>query len=156
MLKSKGHTETRQTKALHHLKWSLSLFFLTQYVSFSPAWRFCSTWLACSKGLYRVKLGEFEYSTAYMGNVTSLHKEYTESNIWTKRTWQLTGIVKSSYYILWQTPFKPERLYIVSFLALDKPRRKVRMLQHNSTSGLLTSETINRRDQFRKFNARDL
>ena len=32
-------------KALHHLKWSISLFFLTQYVSYSQAWRFCD-WLA--------------------------------------------------------------------------------------------------------------
>ena len=32
MLYSKERTETRQTNALHHLKWSISLFFLTQYV----------------------------------------------------------------------------------------------------------------------------
>ena len=38
----KGRTETRQTKTLHHFKWSFFLFFLTQYISCSQAWRFCA------------------------------------------------------------------------------------------------------------------
>ena len=55
--RGKGRTETRQTKTLHHFKWSFFLFFLTQYVTPSQAWRFCAMCLACSKGLYKVKLG---------------------------------------------------------------------------------------------------
>ena len=49
--RGKGRTETRQTKTLHHFISNghfLFLFFLTQYVSCSQAWRFfvqCD-WLA--------------------------------------------------------------------------------------------------------------
>ena len=49
MLESNGRTGTTKTKKWYHLKLQFSLFLLSQYISCSPVWQFCTTWTASCK-----------------------------------------------------------------------------------------------------------
>ena len=49
MLESKSCTGTRQTKDIHNFDWQFPLFVFSQCDFCSPAWQFCTTWMARCK-----------------------------------------------------------------------------------------------------------